>query len=77
MTTHESIMHKARGKRKDVMVERLAYGLGEVAGMLGVSASFMRLEVARGRLGVFHLGKRTLISREALDEYLAAYKGAR
>lgn len=72
----ENIMHNRRKKRKDETIERLAFGLGEVAQMLGVSASFMRLEVARGRLGVFRLGKRTLVSREVLERYLSEHKAA-
>jgi len=67
-------MHNQRKRRKDEAIERLAFGLSEVAQMLGVSPSFMRLEVARGRLGVFRLGKRTLITRQTLERYLAEHQ---
>ena len=75
MAAQQVIKHTLHSKQK-LTSDRLAYGLREIANMLGVSPSFMRLEVSRGKLGVFRLGKRTLVSREVLDRYLAEHQNA-
>jgi excisionase family DNA binding protein len=50
---------------------RLAYGVQELAGALGVTAGFIRLEIQRGRLGIIRVGRRVLISRAEAERYLA------
>jgi excisionase family DNA binding protein len=50
---------------------RLAFSIGEVAVALGVSASFVRLEIGRGKLKAKHAGRRVLIPRQALTAYMA------
>jgi excisionase family DNA binding protein len=50
---------------------RLAFSIGEVARALGVSASFVRLEIGRGRMKVKRAGRRVLIPRQALTSYMA------
>ncbi len=52
--------------------EQLAYALPEVARMLSVSVSFLRLESRRGRLLLTRLGRRIIIRREEIARYLAA-----
>jgi len=57
---------------KQRTVERRAFGIVEVAASLEVSAGFIRLEIARGRLQVLRLGRRLLITRPSFDAYMAA-----
>ena len=49
---------------------RLAYGVGELAAMIGVSASFIRLEIVRGKLDTMRAGRRVLITRQSFEKYL-------
>ncbi len=51
---------------------RGAVGVAEAAEWLGVSPNFLRLEIARGRLRAARLGRRVLIARTTLEDYLAA-----
>ena len=50
--------------------ERLAFSLDEVAKLTGLSVSFVRLEIARGRLRSSRAGRRVLIAATELREYL-------
>jgi hypothetical protein len=50
---------------------RLAYGLKQAAVSLDVSVSFLRLEIARGRLRPSRLSRRLVITDEELRRYLA------
>jgi excisionase family DNA binding protein len=50
--------------------DRLAYSLDEVANLAGLSVSFLRLEVARGRLRASRAGRRVLVSANELRSYL-------
>jgi excisionase family DNA binding protein len=50
---------------------RRAFGLAEIAASLGVSESFIRLEVNRGNLKAYRLGSRILVAAEAFETYLA------
>jgi len=47
-----------------------AYSVGEVAESLGVSQGLVRLEIQRGRLRALHVGRRVIITPEALDRWL-------
>jgi excisionase family DNA binding protein len=51
---------------------RIAYSFDEIARATGLSTGFLRLEAARGRLKVTRLGRRVLVRRNALEDYLAA-----
>ncbi len=53
-------------------LSRVAFGIREVANALGVSGSFIRLEILRGRLKTVRLGRRILVTKASLDDYLAA-----
>ncbi len=50
---------------------RRAFGVAEVAGLIGVSPAFIRLEIRRKRLPTLRIGRRVLISRDAFERYLA------
>jgi len=50
---------------------RRAFGIVEVAELIGVSPAFIRLEIQRKRLPTLRVGRRVLISRDAFDQYLA------
>ena len=51
---------------------RLAYGVQELAQRLGVSPSFIRLEIDRGRLNSIRAGRRLLITQTEIERYLSA-----
>jgi excisionase family DNA binding protein len=51
---------------------RLAYGVQELAQRLGVSPSFVRLEIERGRLNSIRAGRRLLITQTEIERYLSA-----
>jgi len=49
---------------------RIAFGLNELPMILPVSIPFLRLELARGNLKTIKLGRRRIILREQLNEWL-------
>jgi excisionase family DNA binding protein len=49
---------------------RKGFSIREVAQMLGFSQSFVRLEISRGRLRALHVGRRVIITPDALDRWL-------
>jgi excisionase family DNA binding protein len=50
---------------------RMAWSLGEVAGLLGVSERFLRNEVRAGKLEVVRRGRRrVLVPASSLENYL-------
>jgi excisionase family DNA binding protein len=51
--------------------ERRTFTMGEVAALLGVSVATLYAERARGRLRTIRLAGRRLITREALNAYVA------
>jgi excisionase family DNA binding protein len=53
------------------LTERRTYTMGEVAALLGMSVATLYAERARGRLRTIRLAGRRLITREALDAYVA------
>ena len=55
---------------RESIAPRAAYGVHEVAEMLGVSVGFVRKEVYGGRLKGKKFGTRTLILAEDLQNYL-------
>jgi excisionase family DNA binding protein len=50
--------------------DRLAFSLEAAAAQLSVSPSFLRLEIARGRIQPVRLGRRILISSYEIERYL-------
>jgi excisionase family DNA binding protein len=51
--------------------KRMAWSLGEVAGLLGVSERFLRDEVKSGKLEVVRRGRRrVLVPASSLENYL-------
>lgn len=55
---------------------RIAYSVPEVAKAMGVSKDWIYRLVQRGDLAAIHSGRRVLIERRALDDYLAAARAA-
>jgi excisionase family DNA binding protein len=51
---------------------RLAFRITEAATLIGVSAAFVRLELARGNLSATRLGRRVVLTRVELDRYLGS-----
>ena len=59
--------------RKEVRLdERLAFRVTELAKLLGVSGSFLPLEIARKRLRPIRLGRRLVVIKPEVARYLAA-----
>ena len=50
---------------------RIAWGIGEVAWAIGLSASFVRKEIYKGHLRSRMFGKRRLILDQDLQTYLS------
>lgn len=53
-------------------VEDLTYTVPEAAQALGVCGDTVRTLIANGDLPSLHIGRRVLVSRKALDEWVAA-----
>lgn len=68
-------------KRRNVMrpenqePEKLALSVEDAAWKLSLSPSFLRLEMARGRLHPIRLGRRVLISQQEIERYLKNRSG--
>jgi len=58
-------------KRDAFRTERRAWGVVEVATLLGVSPAFIRLEIQRGKIATLRIGRRVLIASATLDAYIA------
>jgi len=58
------------GTLKELRFERQAYSLGELASAYGVSVPFLRLETKRGKLKVLRFGRRVVVTKQALEQYL-------
>jgi hypothetical protein len=54
---------------------RLAFGLRELAAMLGCSVELLRKEIGRDRLRPSRLGRRIVIARAEAVRYLEAAQG--
>ncbi len=57
-------------------VSELTYSIRTAASALGVSPDTVRLLVRRGELPVLRIGRRVLIGRQALADWLAEHQGA-
>jgi excisionase family DNA binding protein len=51
-------------------LDRLAYSIREVAGVLGISVGLVRLEIGRNSLQAIRLGGRVMITAEEIRRYL-------
>jgi len=56
--------------------EKLAYSIPEIADALGVSRSFIYMEMGAGRLGSCYAGKRRLVPRDSALAYLGSLEKA-
>ena len=56
------------------MAERLTHTISETAERLGVSQSFLYLEIGRGKLATLKFGKRRLVHVEDEAAYLARHR---
>lgn len=54
------------------MPEKLAYSIEEVAESTGLSRSLLYDEMSVGRLGYLKVGRRRIITRQQLEEFLNA-----
>jgi excisionase family DNA binding protein len=61
---------KHASRRRPRAVDKIAYGIPELAAAWGVSEGFLRLEIRRGKLNFFRAGRRLLIPKEDLDRYM-------
>ena len=50
---------------------RLAYPIPEAAEILGIGRTTLYAEIGAGRLSTITIGRRRLVTREALEDYLA------
>jgi excisionase family DNA binding protein len=69
-------MLEIRREPRVKLVERLAFGIDEIARSIGVSEAFIRKEVKSGRLQSYRVGMggkrmRILVAAESLKTYLA------
>ncbi len=54
--------------------DRMAFRVPEAAALIGVSAAYVRLELARGNLKATRLGRRIALMRAELERYLASHQ---
>ncbi|MBL1148323.1 MAG: helix-turn-helix domain-containing protein [Pseudomonadota bacterium] len=55
----------------DIQQDKLSYSIPEVTQMVGLCRTVIYRELNSGRLRAIKLGKRTLITREAIEEWLS------
>jgi excisionase family DNA binding protein len=56
----------------DMPISKLAFSIKEAAKALGISRSALYVQLSRGEIETFNIGRRRLISAEYLREWLAA-----
>lgn len=61
---------KSVTKNENKNLERISYSIEEASQMLGVSRSFLRLEISRKNLLVKRLGRRVIILKSEIERYL-------
>jgi excisionase family DNA binding protein len=64
-------MHSAE-EEPDPPAERLAYSVNEVAHLTGLSRDLLYEQMRRGNLPYVKLGRRRLITRQHLEQFLRA-----
>jgi len=60
------------GRPRRKRLERLGFGVPELAAAFGNSEAFWRKEIAKKNLEVLRLGRRVVVTRESLDAFLAS-----
>ena len=60
---------------KEHEIQPLAFSLRDLSRTLGVSVSFLRLEIGRGKLQPTYLGRRVVVTRINVDLYLSHQNG--
>jgi excisionase family DNA binding protein len=61
---------------EDNMTDKIAHSIDETAHRIGVSRSFLYLEIKARRLATIKVGKRRLVRVEDETAYLAAHRQA-
>jgi len=80
--TEGGVFYYSCGERRQRMMEKLdeaklVYGMEEAAWALGVSATQVRNWIRRGVLKAFRVGRRVLIRREVLEEFVREMEAGR
>lgn len=65
-------MQKSEKDTQPTAQEKLSYSLSEVAKLTGLGRTKIYQELNSGRLSGVKLGRRTLVTRESLESWLAA-----
>jgi excisionase family DNA binding protein len=52
--------------------ERLIFSIGEVCKATGLGATLIREQIKKGELQAIKVGRRTMVTREALAEYISS-----
>lgn len=55
---------------KQTLQNRIAWSLAEVAEMTGLSIPFVRSQVKAGKLKITRIGRRIIVNRTALNEFV-------
>jgi excisionase family DNA binding protein len=63
-------------KRRDVPADALAYSVDDGAERLGVGATTFEDLIASGQIKTFKVGRRRLVSRQALEKFIARQERA-
>lgn len=58
--------------KHDITIQRLAYNITDACGVLCTSRQTLYNLINEGRLRSFKEGKRRYVSRQAIDDYIAA-----
>lgn len=55
---------------EQALQNKFAFSLAEVAELTGLSEPFLRLQVKAGKLKVTRIGRRVLVNRSSLNEFI-------
>jgi len=72
MAKSTGVKNVTEGQSTVAVGRRLAWPLDELAGALGTSVGFLRLEIQRGSLRIARLGRRVVVTDQEAQRYLAA-----
>jgi hypothetical protein len=64
---------KAANQMRSPAAERIAYGLKELAQLLGLRYHFLWTETRRGNLLSTRIGRKLIVTKIELDRYLATH----
>jgi excisionase family DNA binding protein len=71
----ESVPHSGHSTdtaQPDPVITRLAYSVDEAASLTGLSRDLLYDQMRRGKLAYLKVGRRRIITRRHLDEFLSA-----